>query len=59
MKIINLSNFNARVKRWKDVTITRRQFIAFSTAVNISKGMCEMRSLRRMEEVGIRRNNRK
>ena len=56
MKIVNLSNINARIRRRKGMVIARRLFITFGTAVNVSKRLSGRRILRSKEEVGICRN---
>ena len=37
MKIINLSNFSAKIRRRKGIMIARRRFITFGTEANIRK----------------------
>ena len=56
MVIINLSNFKAKIRRWKGIMVARRRFIAFGTRTNVSKGLRGRRFLGSEKEVGVRRN---
>ena len=56
MKIVNLSNINARIRRRKGMMIARRLFITFGTTVNVGKRLSERRILGSEKEVGISGN---
>ena len=51
MKIVNLSNFNARIRRRKGMMMARRRFITFGTTVNVGERLSERRVLRNENEV--------
>ena len=52
MKIVNLSNINARIRRRKGMMIARRLFITFGTTANVGKRLSERRVLGSEKEVG-------
>ena len=52
MKIINLSNVNARIRRRKGMMIARRLFITLGTTVNVGERLSERRILGSEKEVG-------
>ena len=56
MVIINLSNFKAKIRRWKGIMVARRRFIAFGTRTNVSKGLRGRRLLGSKKKIGIWRN---
>ena len=53
MKIVNLSNINARIRRRKGMMIARRLFITFGTTANVGKRLSERQILGSEKEVGI------
>ena len=52
MKIVNLSNINARIRRRKRMMMARRRFITFGTTVNVGERLSERRVLGSEKEVG-------
>ena len=53
MKVVNLSNINARIRRRKGMMIARRLFITLGTTVNVGERLSERRILGSEKEVGI------